>query len=92
MTLYSDEKIASELKALKNWDFVNNSLVKHFQLETFSQAMGFIVQIGLAAEKQNHHPELLNVYNKLTICLSTHEAKGVTKKDFDLAFAIDQIK
>jgi len=92
MTLYSEEKIASELKGLKDWNFENNSLVKHFELETFSKAMGFMVQVGLAAEKQNHHPELLNVYDKVTIRLSTHDSNGVTKKDFDLAFAIDQVK
>ncbi len=55
-------------------------------------ALGFIVQVGLAAEKQNHHPELLNVYNKVTIRLNTHDANGVTKKDVDLAIAIDNIK
>ncbi len=91
MTLYSQTKIVSELCHTKDWNFENNALVKHFKLETFSKAIGFIVQVGLVAEKQNHHPELFNVYNKVSIRLTTHDANGVTKKDFDLAIAIDQI-
>jgi 4a-hydroxytetrahydrobiopterin dehydratase len=90
--IYNEQTIKKELLKLKAWDFVNNAIVKHFKFDTFSQALGFIVQVGLAAEKQNHHPELLNVYNKVTIRLNTHDANGVTKKDVDLAIAIDNIK
>jgi len=51
--------------------------------------LGFIVQVGVVSEKRNHHPELINVYNKLTVRLSTHDVEGVTEKDVDLARAID---
>jgi 4a-hydroxytetrahydrobiopterin dehydratase len=54
--------------------------------------MGFIVQVGILAEKHNHHPELFNVYNKVRIRLNTHDAKGVTIKDINLAIAIDKIQ
>jgi 4a-hydroxytetrahydrobiopterin dehydratase len=90
--IYNEQTIKKELLKLKAWDFVNNALVKHFKFDTFSQALGFIVQVGLEAEKQSHHPELLNVYNKVTIRLTTHDAKGVTKKDIDLAVTIDTVK
>ena len=90
--IYNEQTIKKELLKLKAWDFENNAIVKHFKFDTFSQALGFIVQVGLAAEKQNHHPELLNVYNKVTIRLRTHDAKGVTKSDIDLAASIDNIK
>lgn len=92
MTTYNEQTVKSELLKLKAWDFENNTIVKHFKFDTFSQALGFIVQVGLEAEKQNHHPEFLNVYNKVTIRLTTHDAKGVTKKDIDLAASIDNIK
>ena len=92
MTTYNEQTVNSELLKLKAWDFENNSIVKHFKFDTFSQALGFIVQVGLVAEKHNHHPELFNVYNKVTIRLTTHDAKGVTKKDIDLAVFIDNVK
>jgi 4a-hydroxytetrahydrobiopterin dehydratase len=92
MTTYNEQTVNSELLKLKAWDFENNAIVKHFKFDTFSQALGFIVQVGLVAEKCNHHPELFNVYNKVTIRLSTHDANAVTQKDIDLAKAIDGMK
>jgi 4a-hydroxytetrahydrobiopterin dehydratase len=59
--------------------------------KNFVEAMGFMVKIGIHAEKQNHHPELFNVYNKVNIRLTTHDANGITKKDFDLARSIESV-
>jgi 4a-hydroxytetrahydrobiopterin dehydratase len=53
--------------------------------------LGFLVQVGIQAEIANHHPELFNVYNKVTLRLTTHDAQGVTQKDFDLAQKIDAL-
>jgi 4a-hydroxytetrahydrobiopterin dehydratase len=92
MTTYNEQTVNSELLKLKAWDFENNAIVKHFKFDTFSQALGFIVQVGLFAEKQNHHPELFNVYNKVSIRLSTHDANAVTQKDINLAKSIDGMK
>lgn len=92
MEKYTDDKIQSQLKELKDWEFVDNAIEKKIKFSDFTQALGFIVQVGLNAEKRNHHPELFNVYNKVSIRLSTHDADGVTEKDFDLAKAIDLIK
>jgi 4a-hydroxytetrahydrobiopterin dehydratase len=91
MEKYTDDKIQSQLKELKDWGFVDNAIEKKFKFLDFTQALGFIVQVGLMAEKRNHHPELFNVYNKVSIRLNTHDANGVTEKDFDLAKAIDLI-
>lgn len=91
MEKYTDEKIQSQLKELKDWQFIGNAIEKKFKFLDFTQALGFIVQVGLMAEKRNHHPELFNVYNKVSIRLNTHDADGVTEKDFDLAKAIDKI-
>ena len=92
MKTYSEEMIQSELTELKGWEFTANGIEKKFVFSDFTQALGFIVQVGVMAEKRNHHPELFNVYNKVTITLTTHDAKGVTDKDLDLAKAIEKIQ
>ena len=89
MTAYNHEIIQTKLKDFPEWDFENNGIVRKFQFKNFSQALGFIVQVGILAEKAGHHPELFNVYNKVNIRLTTHDANGVTDKDFDLAAQID---
>lgn len=92
MKTYTKETIQPELENLQYWEFIDNAIEKKFKFLNFTQALGFIVQAGVIAEKKNHHPELFNVYNKVTIRLSTHDANGVTDKDIDLAKGIDQIK
>ena len=92
MKTYTEQTIQLELKTLNNWHFKENGIEKKFQFKDFSQALGFIVQVGVQSEKRNHHPELINVYNKVSIRLSTHDANGITDKDIDLAKAIDEIK
>lgn len=91
MKTYSADTIQSKLKELKDWQFVADGIEKKFVFSDFTQALGFIVQVGCMAEKRNHHPELFNVYNKVTIRLTTHDANGVTDKDLDLAEAIETI-
>lgn len=92
MKTYSEETIQPQLKELKDWQFINDGIEKKFSFLNFTQALGFIVQVGVMAEKRNHHPELFNVYNKVTIRLTTHDANGVTDKDIDLAKAIEQMQ
>ena len=91
MKKYSEEAIQLELKELKDWRLIDNSIEKKFKFVDFSQALGFIVQVGLLAEKSNHHPELFNVFNTVIIRLTTHDADGITDKDIDLAKNIEQI-
>lgn len=91
MSNYTQEKIESELLFLDKWQYVAHAIEKKFVFLNFPQALGFIVQVGLLAEKQQHHPELFNVHNKVTLRLNTHDSGGVTQKDFDLAHAIDGI-
>ena len=76
---------------MKDWHFDNNAIVKEFKFDSFSQTLGFIVQVGLLAEKQNHHPEWTNIYDRVHIRLTTHDAKGITNKDLDLAKAIEDL-
>ena len=62
-----------------------DAIQKTFMFKDFNAAFGFMTQVALAAEKMDHHPEWFNVYNKLEVTLSTHDAGGVTEKDLKLA-------
>ena len=92
MEIYNSKTIQSPLEDLKDWRYIDNAIEKNFLFANFSQALGFMVQVGLLAEKVNHHPEFLNVYNRLRIRLNTHDAQNsVTDKDISLAKNIDKI-
>jgi 4a-hydroxytetrahydrobiopterin dehydratase len=72
------------------WKEINNELVKTFEFKDFSEAFAFMTRVAIEAEKQNHHPWWSNVYNKVEIKLTTHDAGNiVTEKDHQLAKAID---
>ena len=72
------------------WKEEDNKLKREFTFKNFIEAWGFMSKVALIAEKQNHHPEWSNVYNKVSIFLSTHDAGDVvTEKDHRLAKAID---
>ena len=74
------------------WIEENNKLVKHFSFKDFISAFSFLSKVALISEKLDHHPEIINVYNKVTIKLSTHDiGNKVSKKDYDLAKAIDEL-
>ena len=73
-----------------NWETKSDQLVREFEFKDFSEAWAFMARVALAAEKMDHHPEWTNVYNKVSIKLSTHSAGNiVTQKDRDLAAIID---
>ncbi|MFZ5619193.1 MAG: 4a-hydroxytetrahydrobiopterin dehydratase [Pseudomonadota bacterium] len=65
------------------------SIRRSFRFADFNEAFGFMTRVALAAEKADHHPEWSNVYNRVEITLTTHDAGGLTKKDFELAKTID---
>ncbi len=74
------------------WLEQNNALTKEFVFKNFSEAFAFITRVALLAEKADHHPQWSNVWNKVSITLTTHSAGStITKKDIDLAAAIDLI-
>jgi 4a-hydroxytetrahydrobiopterin dehydratase len=81
------------LKTLGGWTEVagRDAINKSFQFRTFAEAWGFMSQVALAAEKMDHHPEWFNVYNKVDITLSTHDAGGLSKRDIELAKVIDKL-
>lgn len=74
------------------WKEENNSLQASFEFRDFSQAFAFMTEVAIAAEKQNHHPEWTNVWNRVSFRLNTHDAGNtVTDRDRRLASAIDRI-
>jgi 4a-hydroxytetrahydrobiopterin dehydratase len=74
------------------WKEENNQLKRSFEFANFIEAFGFMSKVAMVAEKMNHHPTWSNTYNKVNITLCTHdEGNTITKKDRDLAIAIDKI-
>ncbi len=92
MKIISENQL-SELLKTKNlpWKITNHSIQKAFVFKNFVEAFGFMSRVAILAEKQNHHPDWSNVYNKVNITLTTHDAGGVTEKDLVLATAIEKL-
>ena len=81
------------LAALKGWAEIEgrDAIGKSFKFKDFNQAWGFMARVALAAEKLDHHPEWFNVYNRVDITLSTHDAGGLSERDIALARLIDSL-
>ena len=89
MEIISGTKLATLLKTKDlDWEVTDRSLQKEFIFKNFIEAFGFISRVAILAEKQNHHPEWSNVYNRVNITLTTHDVGGITKKDLRLAESI----
>jgi 4a-hydroxytetrahydrobiopterin dehydratase len=86
-----DGAIEQAIHSLRGWSRDGSAIYREFKFGSFREAISFIVRISFEAEQRDHHPELANVYNRVTVRLSTHDAGGITEKDFDLARAIDAI-
>ena len=91
MKAYSNKEIEESLKKFPTWSLVEGSIQRKFKFKDFSEALSFIVRVGLLAEKQGHHPEIFNIYNNVTLSLDTHDAGGITEKDFLLAADVDKL-
>ena len=90
---YSPSECAAALSEVAGWSLSDDGLRirRMFEFGDFTGAFGFMVQVALMAEKANHHPEWSNVYNKVDITLTTHDAGGLTARDFELARAINAL-
>lgn len=85
------DEIAQHMKQIPDWEQKDNYIYRRFQFANFVQAFGFMSQVALLAEAANHHPDWSNVYSRVDIKLSTHDAGGLTEKDFSLARQIDAL-
>ncbi|HJZ38876.1 MAG TPA: 4a-hydroxytetrahydrobiopterin dehydratase [Bacteroidales bacterium] len=89
--LSKDEVIRNVELHLKNWAFEETVIKRDFRFKTFVEAFSFMTAVALESEKMDHHPDWSNVYNRVSIGLSTHDANGITQRDFDLAKKIDSV-
>ena len=81
----SDADVTNKLDALPGWSLVAGKLHRDFKFASFVEAFGFMTSAAIEAEKMNHHPEWFNVYSKVAVDLTTHDAGGITELDFALA-------
>ena len=91
MTPLDPQRVREALAGFEQWqhDAARGAMRRTFRFADFAQAFGFMTQVALAAEKADHHPEWTNVYNRVDITLTTHDAGGLSQRDFDLARKID---
>lgn len=86
----SETYIQEQLKTIPGWTVKNGKLVREFTFSDFVEAFAFMTELAIVSEKLEHHPEWLNVYNKLHIALSTHDTGGLTEKDLEWATHCNQ--
>jgi len=87
----TEEQRKAALADLADWTVVAqpDGIRRHFQFDDFVAAFGFMTRVAILAEKADHHPEWSNVYNRVDIVLTTHDAGGLSQRDIDLAHAIN---
>ncbi len=87
----NSKEITEALQSLKNWQLEGQEIVKTFEFTGFLPAMGFVNQVAMVAERQDHHPYILLKYNKVTLRLSTHDAGGLSERDIRFAKTVDAL-
>jgi len=85
------DAINEHLAALSGWTVRGGKLHKTFEFKNFIQAFGFMAQVAIIAEKQDHHPEWFNVYKTVVVDLVSHDSKGITPRDIKLAQAMNNV-
>lgn len=84
------DQVTAQLETHSSWSEVNDSIQRTFQFKDFVASMKFVNDMADYAERVQHHPDILIRYNKVTLTLSTHDAGGITEKDFDFAAFADE--
>lgn len=91
MKALSEKEITARLEDFDGWELIDGALYSLFEFDDFKEAFSAMTRIAFEAERLGHHPEWANAYNILEVYLSTHDADGVTEKDFELAEIIDEL-
>lgn len=86
-----DTRVQEALKGLADWSLVGEAIQRTYQFTDFQTAMRFVAGVADAAEQAQHHPDILIRYSRVTLTLATHDAGGITEKDFALAAACDAL-
>ncbi|MEO8659988.1 MAG: 4a-hydroxytetrahydrobiopterin dehydratase [Bryobacteraceae bacterium] len=87
----TEEELTTALADLTGWTVVNGRLHRDYKFPDFVHAFGFMATAAIAIEALNHHPEWFNIYNRVTINLTTHDAGGITAKDIELAGKLEAL-
>jgi len=90
MPKLTEAELHAALSGLNGWQVLNGKLHRVYKFQDFTQAFGFMTTAAVEIEKLNHHPEWFNVYNRVTIDLTTHDAQGITATDIELAKILDE--
>jgi 4a-hydroxytetrahydrobiopterin dehydratase len=91
MKKMTDAEVAAAVAKLAGWSVQSGKLHREYKFPDFKQAIDFMVAAVPDIEKINHHPEWANVYNRVTVNLTTHDAGGITRRDFDLAALLEAV-
>ena len=83
--------VRTKVSQLDGWELVDGKLHRDFKFGNFVEAFGFMTSAAIEAEKMDHHPEWINVYSKVSVDLTTHDAGGITELDFELAAKMNQL-
>ncbi len=87
----NEQELSTELPQLSDWSVKNEKLHREYKFADFAHAFGFMTTAAVNIEKMNHHPEWFNVYNRVSVDLTTHDAGGITRRDVELARLLDAI-
>lgn len=90
-TRLSPEQIAQRMPGVPQWSEVNGAIQRTWQFRGFVDSIAFVTRVAFAAEKADHHPDILVRWNKVTLTLNTHDAGGITETDFALASVFDSL-
>lgn len=90
-TALPSRDLESRLESHPGWNLEQGKLHRVFEFKSFVEAFGFMSQIAILAEKMDHHPEWSNVYNRVEVFLTTHDAEGISELDFELAAHMDRL-
>lgn len=88
----ADAEVSSRLKSLPEWKVESGELTRTFAFKDFVGSLAFVNQVGNLAEKAGHHPDIDIRYSRVRLALVTHDAGGLTTKDFELAAAVDKLE
>jgi 4a-hydroxytetrahydrobiopterin dehydratase len=91
MSACSSTQIAQSLNTIPDWHLENGALARSFSFSDFREAMSFVNSVAVVAERAGHHPDIDIRYNKVNLALSSHDAGGITERDFSLAAEIGKI-
>lgn len=87
----SDSEVKGKLGSVSSWQLAKGKLHKEYKFESFEEAMKFVNSVASVAASLNHHPEIFNVYNKVTLDINTHDEGGITELDFEFARRVDAL-